>query len=88
MLRILGAAVNQDGRSSTFTAPYGPSQQALVLQTLGEARCGAEEVRYLSTHGTGTSLGDPIELAAAGQGGPHNGYPPSSTSAKLRLNVG
>ena len=67
VLCILGAAVNQDGRSSTFTAPYGPSQQALMVQALGEASTSPSEVRFLSTHGTGTSLGDPIELAAAGR---------------------
>jgi acyl transferase domain-containing protein len=67
VLRILGAAVNQDGRSSTFTAPYGPSQQALMVQALGEASTGPGEVRFLSSHGTGTPLGDPIELAAAGR---------------------
>jgi acyl transferase domain-containing protein len=67
VLRILGAAVNQDGRSSTFTAPYGPSQQALMVQALGEANTSPSEVRFLSTHGTGTPLGDPIELAAAGR---------------------
>jgi acyl transferase domain-containing protein len=66
-LRVLGAAVNQDGRSSTFTAPYGPSQQALMQQALREASTAPGEVRFLSAHGTGTSLGDPIELAAAGR---------------------
>ena len=66
-VRVLGSSVNQDGRSSTFTAPFGPSQHALVRDALLEARADPATVRFLSAHGTGTSLGDPIEFAAAGR---------------------
>ena len=64
---ILGGGVNQDGRSSTFTAPYGPSQERLIIDSLIEAFTTPVDVKQLSLHGTGTSLGDPIEIGAAGR---------------------
>lgn len=64
---ILGSAVNQDGRSSSLTAPNGLAQQALVRQALNEAGIHPSEVEYIEAHGTGTALGDPIELEALGK---------------------
>ncbi|CAL8465609.1 g5145 [Coccomyxa elongata] len=67
MLALMrSSAVNQDGRSSSLTAPNGPSQQALVASCLLGAGIGAEAVRYVAVHGTGTPLGDPIEVGALG----------------------
>ncbi len=60
-----GSAVNQDGRSSSLTAPNGPSQQEVMRGALGFARLAAAEVTHLQLHGTGTPLGDPIEVGAA-----------------------
>jgi NADPH:quinone reductase-like Zn-dependent oxidoreductase/3-oxoacyl-(acyl-carrier-protein) synthase len=62
---LAGAAVNQDGRSSSLTAPNGPAQQAVVLAALHSAGLSPGDVSSLSMHGTGTSLGDPIEVGAA-----------------------
>ena len=61
---IRGSAVNHDGRSSGLTVPSGPAQEALLRQALANADLRPEEVSYLEAHGTGTSLGDPIELGA------------------------
>ena len=61
---IRGSAVNQDGRSNGLTAPSGPAQEAVVRAALANARLTASEVDYIEAHGTGTSLGDPIELRA------------------------
>ena len=58
----------QDGRSSGLTAPNGPSQAALQRSTLLEASVPPECVSLISLHGTGTPLGDPIEVGALGQG--------------------
>lgn len=63
---IRGSAINQDGRSSGLTAPNGPSQQAVIRQALRNANVAPHEVGYIETHGTGTSLGDPIEVQALG----------------------
>lgn len=62
---VRGSAVNQDGRSSTLTAPNGPAQQELLRAALADASVHPEAVTGLSMHGTGTSLGDPIEVGAS-----------------------
>ena len=62
---IRGTAVNQDGRSNGLTAPNGPSQQAVIREALRRGKVAPESVGYLECHGTGTSLGDPIEVQAA-----------------------
>ena len=59
---IRGSAVNQDGRSNGLTAPNGPSQQAVIRQSLKNAGVTPAEISYVETHGTGTALGDPIEV--------------------------
>jgi acyl transferase domain-containing protein len=62
---VLGSAVNQDGRSSGLTAPNGPAQQEVVRSALAAAGVVAGGMQVLSMHGTGTALGDPIEVNAA-----------------------
>jgi acyl transferase domain-containing protein/acyl carrier protein len=63
---IRGWAVNQDGRSSGITAPNAPSQEAVIRAALASAGVDPGEVGYIEAHGTGTSLGDPIEARALG----------------------
>src|SRR5690606_24771881 len=63
---IRGSAVNQDGRSNGLTAPNGPSQTAVIRAALADARLEPKDISYIETHGTGTSLGDPIEVQALG----------------------
>jgi len=63
---ILGSAVNHDGRTSGLTVPNGPAQQALIRQALENSRVLPEQVGFLEAHGTGTALGDPIEVNALG----------------------
>ncbi|MCW5954540.1 MAG: polyketide synthase, partial [Propionibacteriaceae bacterium] len=61
---IKGTGVNQDGRSSGLTAPNGPSQQAVIKSALSRANVESHDISYVECHGTGTSLGDPIEVQA------------------------
>jgi len=61
---IMGSAVNQDGPSAGLSAPNPRAQTALVRQALTAAGVGAENVRYVQAHGTGTPMGDPIEYAS------------------------
>jgi 3-oxoacyl-(acyl-carrier-protein) synthase/acyl carrier protein len=63
---IAGSAVNQDGRSSSLTAPNGPSQQILVSTALKSGSLSASSIGMVAIHGTGTPLGDPIEVGALG----------------------
>lgn len=61
---IRGSAVNQDGRSAGLTAPNGLAQEAVIRQALANARLEADAIDVIEAHGTGTSLGDPIEMQA------------------------
>ncbi|WP_445159541.1 type I polyketide synthase [Mycobacterium sp. Dal123C01] len=63
---IRGSAINQDGASGGLTVPNGVAQQRVITEALKRSGVASGEVDYLEAHGTGTSLGDPIEVQAAG----------------------
>ncbi|MXY14650.1 MAG: SDR family NAD(P)-dependent oxidoreductase [Proteobacteria bacterium] len=62
---IRGAAVNHGGASSGLTVPNTPALEAVIEAALSHAGMSASMVDYLEAHGTGTTVGDPIELNAA-----------------------
>ncbi len=66
MAVIRGSAVNHDGPSSGLTVPNGPAQQAVIQQALAFGQVKPAQVSYIEAHGTGTALGDPIEMNALG----------------------
>jgi acyl transferase domain-containing protein/acyl carrier protein len=61
---VRGSAVNQDGHSNGLTAPNVLAQEAVIRQALRNASVSPEQIGYIEAHGTGTSLGDPIETEA------------------------
>ncbi len=61
---IRGSAINQDGASGGLTVPSGAAQSAVIRSALADAGLVPGEIDYIETHGTGTALGDPIEVAA------------------------
>ncbi|MBW4514700.1 MAG: aminotransferase class I/II-fold pyridoxal phosphate-dependent enzyme [Timaviella obliquedivisa GSE-PSE-MK23-08B] len=63
---IRGGAVNQDGRSNGLTAPNPQAQEAVLRRAYAQAGVSPGQVRYVEVHGTGTKLGDPMELKALG----------------------
>ncbi len=64
---IQGSAVNHDGQARTVTTPSGPAQRAMLQEALDDAGLAPHQVDYVETHGTGTPLGDPIEVMAIGR---------------------
>jgi acyl transferase domain-containing protein/thioesterase domain-containing protein/acyl carrier protein len=65
---IKGTAVNNDGsRKVGFLAPSAEGQVEVILEALGAAGVSPASIDYVETHGTGTPIGDPIELSALSQ---------------------
>jgi len=64
---ILGSATNHNGRTNGLTAPSKAAQIAVIQQALNASHLSPADVDYIETHGTGTALGDPIEVSALGQ---------------------
>ena len=63
---LRGSAINQDGRSSGLTAPNGTAQEAVIRAALTNAKLEPQDISVIEAHGTGTPLGDPIEMKALG----------------------
>lgn len=61
---LAGSQANQDGRSASLTAPNGPAQEKCLNAVLRECHLTPTEVDCFECHGTGTSLGDPIEVGS------------------------
>ncbi len=61
---IKGSAINHNGKSSGLTVPNGIVQQDVIKKALKNAKIKPSQVGYIEAHGTGTSLGDPIEFQA------------------------
>lgn len=64
---IRGTAIGHNGNNGGLTAPSGKSQQQMIRRALANAGMQPSEVHYLEAHATGTELGDPIEVQAAGE---------------------
>ncbi|MEC0231016.1 type I polyketide synthase [Paenibacillus alba] len=64
---IPGSALNQDGRSNGITAPNQSAQEKLLFSAYAQAGIQPSQIGYIEAHGTGTFLGDPIEVKALGQ---------------------
>ena len=85
---IKGSAINNDGaRKAGFTAPSVEGQAEVIAAALAAAGVEPETVRYIESHGTGTPLGDPIEIAALRQALEEDGHPGCYVGA-LKPSVG
>jgi acyl transferase domain-containing protein len=83
---IKGSAINNDGHDKVgFTAPSTSGQAAVIAAALAVADVPADSIGYVETHGTGTALGDPIEVAALAQALGGEGPPCSLGSVKSNL---
>jgi amino acid adenylation domain-containing protein len=59
---IKGVAVNHGGRAASLTAPNPAAQTRVIRRALSRAGLRGNDLGYLEAHGTGTALGDPIEI--------------------------
>jgi len=87
---IKGSAINNDGSSKIgFTAPSVYGQSAVIKQALVNAEVPADSIGYIETHGTGTDLGDLIEITALKETfSTLNGQIPSCAIGSVKTNIG
>jgi acyl transferase domain-containing protein len=83
---IKGSAINNDGSLKVgYTAPSVAGQAGVIEEALGMAAVEPETIGYVETHGTGTALGDPIEIAALTQA---FGNAKSCAIGSVKTNIG
>ncbi len=84
---VRGSLINQDGRTTTLTAPNQKSQISMMKRLCGMAEVDPKTVSYVEAHGTGTPIGDPIEAGAIGRvfGKPRLGDPVNIGSVKTNI---
>ena len=89
---VRGSAVNQDGRSNGITAPSRLAQEAVIRQALANADLEPRRISYVEAHGSGTPLGDPIEVEALANtlGQARNRYAPEHplVIGSVKTNIG
>lgn len=85
---IKGTSVNHDSKTNGFTVPNPIKQGELVQQALKDANISAETISYIEAHGTGTSLGDPIEIAGLCKAFPENGNNQYCAIGSVKSNIG
>ncbi|WP_437626668.1 SDR family NAD(P)-dependent oxidoreductase [Sorangium sp. So ce1151] len=87
---LRGSAVNHGGRATSLTAPNSASQRDVILRALADAGLGAGSVSYVETHGTGTELGDPVEIDGLKQAFAEGGATASASCAlgSVKSNIG
>ncbi|HLP42607.1 MAG TPA: type I polyketide synthase, partial [Fibrobacteria bacterium] len=64
---IKASAINHGGKTNGYSVPNPQSQAGVIARALSECGVDARRISYLEAHGTGTKLGDPIEIAALTQ---------------------
>ncbi|KTD57613.1 SDR family NAD(P)-dependent oxidoreductase [Legionella shakespearei] len=86
---IKGTAINNDGKSAGLTVPNGKSQEEVMRKALSQSQLNSTDISYIEAHGTGTSLGDPIEVHAinAVYGAPRDKAHPLYIGA-VKTNIG
>jgi acyl transferase domain-containing protein len=87
---IKGSAINNDGSLKVgFTAPSVEGQSAVIDEALAVARVEPESISYIETHGTGTSIGDPIEITGLRKVfGSQTQQRPSCAIGSVKTNIG
>lgn len=87
---IKGSAINNDGSvKAGYTAPGMEAQAAVIYEALSVAGISPKDISYVETHGTGTSIGDPIEVAALTRAYKEEGIEPGTCAiGSVKTNIG
>lgn len=86
---IKATGVNQDGQTVGITVPNGESQKKLLQKTLQQAQISPQDIHYAEAHGTGTAVGDPIEVNALGElFGPRDPQQAKCVIGSVKSNIG
>ena len=86
---IRASAVNHGGKTNGYTVPNPNAQGELILETLKAAKIDPRTIGYIETHGTGTALGDPIEITGLQRAfGAMSGEPGSCPIGSVKSNIG
>lgn len=86
---IKGSAMNNDGASNGITAPNGKAQEKVIQQAWKDANVKPESISYIEAHGTGTVLGDPIEIKGLTNAfGKHTDKKQFCAISSLKTNMG
>ncbi|CAM4025648.1 SDR family NAD(P)-dependent oxidoreductase [Bordetella tumulicola] len=86
---IRSATANHGGRTSGYTVPNPKAQAELISLALQRAQVDARSIGYIEAHGTGTELGDPIEIAGLASAFERDGAPAQSCAiGSVKSNIG
>lgn len=85
---IRGGAVNNDGRSSGFMAPSREGQRQMLRAAWQSAGIDPRDIRFIEMHGTGTSVGDPVEIGAVGAALAESGVSQPCVLGSVKTNLG
>lgn len=86
---VKATAVNHGGRTNGFSVPNPNLQGELIKEAIHKARIEPESINYLETHGTGTALGDPIEITGLLKNFPFDGKNQNTIAiGSVKSNIG
>ncbi|MBK9371593.1 MAG: SDR family NAD(P)-dependent oxidoreductase [Deltaproteobacteria bacterium] len=84
---LVADGINHDGKTNGLVAPSGPAQTALIRQVYGRFGVSPGSIGAIEAHGTGTALGDPIEVHALAE--VYAGLPAASVAlGSVKANIG
>lgn len=85
---ILGTAINHSGGSNGSTVPSASAQTKVIARAIADAGLSPDAISYVECHGTGTALGDPIELEGLQAALAPDGHHPGCHIGSIKSNMG
>lgn len=85
---VKGTALNNDGHSNGITAPNPKAQTSVIKDAMEQAGIDGNDINFIEAHGTGTNLGDPVEIQGLKQAFKDNTTPESCGLGSVKTNIG